>query len=238
MAFQLAAAVAGDANPAFLDVLKPSGPVAARAEFPKLVVARNASNVPTVNMFLDSDKGYGFAASVVDACGGLTTYAMRCTSAPRGASLADACGPTAGVRLILQQTEPTTVYGTNTASNQVDTLTIGPSTFRFSTAAVTRTAGYDVSVTVQEACDLQGTTQAVCSASVGGNVGRTTTATSATSTVAGTSYVRFDVAITGGAEKLANPTAQCKAPSSGASTKAVAVWGLVGVVGVASLLGF
>lgn len=90
---------------------------------------------------------------------------------------------------------------------------------------------------MQENCELQGTTQAVCTATVGGSVDDTTTASSTTMTLSGSSYYRFDVAITGGAEKTANPTGECRAPS-GANTKAVAMWGLVGVVGVASLLAF
>ncbi len=76
---------------------------------------------------------------------------------------------------------------------------------------------------------------AVCTATVGGSVDKTTTSTSTTSTASGSDYYRFNVAVTGGAEKL-NPTATCKA-SSGASMKTVATWGLVGVVGVVSLLG-
>ncbi len=119
------------------------------------------------------------------------------------------------------------------------TVTEGPSIYRVSATTATRTGGYDVSATVQETCELRGTTAAVCTATLGGSVDKTTTSATTTGTLAGTHYYRFDVAITGGAEKAANPTAQCKSTSaSWASTKAVVMWGLVGVVGVASLLGF
>lgn len=92
-----------------------------------------------------------------------------------------------------------------------------------------------------EACNLRGTTEAVCSATVGGTVDNKSTFVSTTTTMSGADYYRYDVAITGGADKTANPTGQCKPaasnPASGASMKAVGIWGLIGVLGVASLLG-
>ncbi len=103
--------------------------------------------------------------------------------------------------------------------------------------SVTKTLGYDVSATAQETCQLRGTTEAVCTATLGGSVDKTTTSTSMTSTASGSDYYRFNVAVTGGADKLANPSATCKPANSGASVKSVATWGLVGVVGVVSLLG-
>jgi len=125
----------------------------------------------------------------------------------------------------------------------VQTLTITEAStfYRASATTVSRTGGYDVSATIQETCELRGTTAAVCTATLGGAVAGTTTSASVSGTLSGTDYYRFDVAITAGAEKTASPTGQCGAAGakgSGASTKAVAMWGLVGVVGVASLLGF
>ena len=78
---------------------------------------------------------------------------------------------------------------------------------------------------------------AVCTATVGASIDqlKNSTTVSVTSTASGSDYYRFDVAITGGAEKL-NPTAACKSGAPGASVKTVAKWGLVGVVGVVSLL--
>ncbi|KAK4120564.1 hypothetical protein N657DRAFT_579689 [Parathielavia appendiculata] len=161
-----------------------------------------------------------YAASIIDACVDQTTYALRCTSGPSYIRT-DVCGANAGVV----------------------TLTAGPSTYRISSTTAVRTNGQDVSATLQESCQLRGTTQAVCTAMIGGSVDKTTTSASLSTTISGADYYRFDVAITGGAEKTASPSAQCNAPpasgpsGSGASTKAVAIWGLIGVVGVASLFG-
>lgn len=81
-AFNLAAAVAG-ANNDFLNAFQQSGPVAARGELSRLVVARNDSSVPTINMFIDGESpSMGYAASIIDACVDQTTYALRCTSGP------------------------------------------------------------------------------------------------------------------------------------------------------------
>jgi hypothetical protein len=119
------------------------------------------------------------------------------------------------------------------------TVTANSATYILSTATVTRTLGRQVSATMQENCALQGTTQAVCAATIGGTVDGQAATTSATTTFSGTDYYRYDVAITGGAEKTASATAECKPKgNSAASTKAMAMWGLVvGAAGVASLLG-
>lgn len=110
--------------------------------------------------------------------------------------------------------------------------------YAFSSATSTRSGGYDIQATVQETCRLDGTTAAVCSATIAGTVDKTSTTASTVSTAAGTDYYRFDVAITGGAEKTANPTAcATKSGAAGLSTKAVAVWSLLGAIGVAGLLG-
>jgi hypothetical protein len=121
------------------------------------------------------------------------------------------------------------------------TVTAGPSIYRVSTLIVARAAGTDASLLLDQTCDLQGTTQAVCTTTTGVSLDGTTTTESGTVTLSGSTYYRYDVAITGGAEKTVSPTAECKpAPTrtSGASTKAVAMWGLFGIVGAASLLGF
>ncbi|KAG7286260.1 hypothetical protein NEMBOFW57_008568 [Staphylotrichum longicolle] len=217
MAFNLANSAG--ANTDFLNAFQAPGPdVAARGQFPRLVVARNGSSVPTVNMFIDGElPSLEYAASIVDVCGGETTFALRCTSGPAYIP-SKQCG----------------------ADAVVATLTAGSSTYRVSTATATRTRGSDVTATVMEACDLRGTTEAVCSATVGGTVDNKSTFISSTTTMSGSDYYRYDVAITGGAEKTANPSAQCKPPSSpsGASMKAVGVWGLVGSLLVATFLGF
>ncbi|KAK4164364.1 hypothetical protein QBC43DRAFT_50025 [Cladorrhinum sp. PSN259] len=216
MAIDFAHAAAG-ANADFLSVFQPTGRVAARGQHPKLVVARNDSSVPTINMFIDGDTSLGsfkYAGSIIDACVDRTTYALRCTSGPSFVG-ANTCGPNA----------------------QIVTVTSGADFYRISTATSTKTAGHNVVGTLQETCNLQGTTRAVCSGTIGGSVDKTTTSVSTTVTYTGASYRRYDVAITAGAEKTASPSAECKAAgSSGASTKGVAVWGLVGAFAFALFL--
>ncbi|KAK3901527.1 hypothetical protein C8A05DRAFT_34800 [Staphylotrichum tortipilum] len=214
MAFNLATAAGGPTD--LLDALFPGalGPISGRSQLPQLA-ARNDSSVPTVNLFIDGvSPAMKYAASIVDVCGDRTTYALHCSSGPSALQASGVCGASAPTLTI---TEASTLY-------------------RASTTTARSTLGYDVSATIQETCELRGTTAAVCSGTVGGVVNGVTTSAAVSGTISGTDYYRFDVAITAGAEKTANPTGQCKA--SGASTKAVAMWGLVGVVGVASLLGF
>jgi hypothetical protein len=100
--------------------------------------------------------------------------------------------------------------------------------------------GNDVSATVQETCQLTGTTEAVCAATVGGSVDKASTTVSSTTTYLGTNVYRHDVAITGGAEKTVSPTA-CAAPVKGSGAaegvKRVGVWGLVGAMGLVVVMG-
>ncbi|KAK4464943.1 hypothetical protein QBC42DRAFT_294589 [Cladorrhinum samala] len=218
MALHLAALAAGGANTDFLNAFQPSAEkVAARSEFPKAVVARNDSGVPTVNMFVDGGSSdLEYAASVIGACNGQTTYAIRCTAGSDTPSflLENPCGPNAVAA----------------------TATVGPDTYRVSTAVSTKSAGHTAAATVEEACSLRGTTEAVCTATVDLSLDKERSSTNTVLTLSGSSYYRYDVAITAGAEKLASPTGQCQpASGSGASTKAVALWTLVGVVGLASL---
>ncbi len=99
MVFNLALSAAG-ANTEFLNAFNvPTGPVAARSpgQFSRLVVPRNDSSVPTVNLFIDAAYSSAqYAASVVDACKDQTTYALRCTSGPSFVGTAT-CGPNAPV---------------------------------------------------------------------------------------------------------------------------------------------
>lgn len=79
------------------------------------------------------------------------------------------------------------------------------------------------------------TVEAVCTGTLGGSIGKETTSAVVTTIYTGTNMYRYDVAITGGAEKTANPTA-CAAPKtdSGAAegVRGVGVWGVVGAVGL------
>lgn len=65
-------------------------------------------------------------------------------------------------------------------------------------------------------CALSGTTAASCVESVSLSVGGTSTKTTITSLLTGTDVHRFDVAITGGAEKTAAATGTAPVSGSGA----------------------
>ena len=100
--------------------------------------------------------------------------------------------------------------------------------------------GQDVTATVQETCQVAGTTEAACTLTLGGSVDKITTTTTVTTTYLGTRVYRHDVAITAGAEKTVSPTA-CAAPVKGSGAaegmKRVGVWGLVGAMGLGVVLG-
>jgi len=97
--------------------------------------------------------------------------------------------------------------------------------------------GVAVSISAAESCALGGTTDATCTATVALSADKTSTTTSLVETITGTRYRRFDVAITGGAEKTANPTA-CPTPNAAGSLnpKNMALWAFAGAMGVASML--
>ncbi|KAG4416092.1 hypothetical protein IFR04_010795 [Cadophora malorum] len=181
---------------------------------------RQNSTTPsdTINMFIESmDGDWEYAASIVEACADQTILALRCTSGGDFVG-SSTCGPNA---------VPATV-------------TMGTATYHFSSAVTTSTMGSVVSATAIEGCELAGTTAATCTATIGGEVDGKKTTTSVTSTLTGASYYRFDVAITGGAEKTASATATC-APGKNAGTslsaKTMMVWALAGVAtGVLTLV--
>lgn len=81
---------------------------------------------------------------------------------------------------------------------------------------------------VAENCELQGTTAAVCAATISVSIQGTSTAITTTGTLDGTDYHRFDVAITGGAEKTAAATGECQAKSGavGSALKVREGWAL------------
>ncbi|KAK0119468.1 hypothetical protein ONS95_010916 [Cadophora gregata] len=164
----------------------------------------------TVNMFIDSmDEDWEYAASIIEACADRTVLALRCTS---GGSFVgtQTCGPNAAAA----------------------TVTVASTSYYLSSAVTTSTLGSQVSATAIESCQLGGTTAATCAVTIGGEVDGKKTSTSTTTTVSGTDYYRFDVAITGGAEKTASATATC-APGKNAGTslsaKSMMVFGLAGL---------
>lgn len=102
-----------------------------------------------------------------------------------------------------------------------------------------RTLGYDVTVSIEETCTLAGTTAATCTGTAGGEADGTKTSYTAVATIASPTYYRFDVEITGGAEKTKNPpspTCGVKGAATSLNAKTMAIWALIGTFGVASLL--
>lgn len=167
------------------------------------------NNGTTVNMFLDDAFGgnASFAASVVTACATETIYALQCVSAFLAGPLT--CGPAAEVCSILYALDLSVdCYPVVTnISFQKLTITAAPTTFAISTTL----QELGVSVDLYEGCKLDGTTAATCSASASGTRGLFGVSTSSTTTLVGTDYHRFDVPITGGADKLvAAATQSCE----------------------------
>ncbi|CAL3964355.1 unnamed protein product [Diplocarpon coronariae] len=182
----------------------------------------------TVNLFIDStDADWEYAASIIAACADQTVYAVQCTS---GGDLvgAQTCGPNA-VKA---------------------TLTAGTSTYRFSSDLTTTTLGVEVTATAEESCLLAGTTAATCTATVKATADGTRTTTTTRATLSGTAYYRYDVAITGGAEKTATAAATCgggggsdtKGAGATVRPRGVLLWAVAGVAvagatGVLSMFG-
>ncbi|KAI1181256.1 hypothetical protein F4777DRAFT_9123 [Nemania sp. FL0916] len=183
------------------------------AELP-VVKEKRADGPQTINIFIDSPTGdtlggYEYAVSVVEACSAHTVYAIQCTKG----SDSQQCGPNAAKA----------------------TATENASAYTISTAVTTSTAGVEVKATVIEECKLDGTTAATCSATLGGSAQGQKYTTSATTTYTDAATLRFDVSVTGGNDKLANPTGKCSA-ASGLNTRAVALWGFLGAVGAVGVL--
>lgn len=134
------------------------------------------------------------------------------------------------------------------------TVTEGPAVYMWDYTSTTRTAGYDVTASIVESCSLAGTTAATCVGTIGGEAAGTKTSRTALVTIASPTYYRFDVEITGGAEKTKSPAATCGAGAKGAGSggsggsagaqgaasslnaRTTAIWALAGTFGVASLL--
>ena len=119
---------------------------------------------------------------------------------------------------------------------QIGIVTEAASTYKVSISSTTRTLGYDVTATAQDVCVLKGTTEADCAATLAVSAAGTSTTVSASTTYTGANYYRYDVQVTGGAEKLVNPTACANSAPKGLNTKAVAVLSLLSAVGAAGLL--
>ena len=117
-------------------------------------------------------------------------------------------------------------------------MTEGPSDYIISYVSTTKTAGHSAAVTLAESCALEGTTAASCTLGLTLVMDKTTSSSVVSTLLTGTDYHRFDVAITGGAEKTASATGECKANAApaGTSVRMVAGLGAVLAVGLAGVL--
>jgi hypothetical protein len=121
-------------------------------------------------------------------------------------------------------------------------VTSGASLYSVSSAVTTQNPSLGaVTGTAVESCSLAGTTAANCAATLLATGDGSTISTATTETLSGSNYYRFNVEITGGAEKTASATATCAVPSAkgnaaaSLNVKNVVMWVLAGVTGVASI---
>jgi hypothetical protein len=185
--------------------------------FPVMARASNGtSNGPEVSLFMDSDDpDYRYAGSIVEACVSTTVYALQCTSYA-GRGTVDFCG----------------------RNGPSVTLTEGPGTYHVTTALSVTTMGVRVDGELMEDCSLDGTTKAVCTATVKASASKKTTSSVTSSTATGSNVYWFNVPITAGAEKTASPSQCAKSAASGLNMKSATALALLGAMGVTALLGF
>ncbi|KAI1263764.1 hypothetical protein F5Y18DRAFT_115740 [Xylariaceae sp. FL1019] len=177
---------------------------------PKLLA--RADDAPQVNLFIDGDdEDFEYAASVVSACSDATIWALRCTDGNVGSAT---CGPNA----------------------EAITVTESADGYRVSSAYSTSVDGTAAKFEVIETCKIADDA-ATCTATISGSAAGQTTKTSDTVTYTGADFSakKYDVAVTGGAEKTASASGKCNA-ASGFNTRAVALWGMLGAVGVVGVL--
>lgn len=105
------------------------------------------------------------------------------------------------------------------------------------TATTTTLVTYEGKGSVTEQCELRGTTDALCEATATVVLDGTKYGMYDTTTWYGSMYRRFDVAITGGADKLAAATGECSSGAVGRGLKAGEGWALGTAVLAALLLG-
>ncbi|EAQ83378.1 predicted protein [Chaetomium globosum CBS 148.51] len=165
----------------------------------------------------DSLNGQGiYAASIASVCKDQTVYALQCTSAKDDSIGIETCGPDAPIL----------------------TVTQAPSVYKLTYVTATRTLGHDAQVSFAESCDLTGTTKARCDYTVGLTMDGTSNAATFATVLSGTDLHRFQVAITGGAEKtrLASATDVCGNAAAGLSANSVRVTAAALAVGLLGVL--
>jgi hypothetical protein len=121
---------------------------------------------------------------------------------------------------------------------QAVTLTEGPSTYAWSYSTHATEYGEDVTAAVTETCSLFGTTAADCHATLGGSAGGQSTTITASSMLTGSAYHRFQVGITGGADKTASATGACSTSGAiyTANARDVVAMVVMGALGLATVL--
>ncbi|CAN8097550.1 unnamed protein product [Discula destructiva] len=196
--------------------------LAAMALFTSFAAAQSNSSsaIPTVNMFINDDLNgdAAYAASIVSACADKTVYALQCTSAEDVSQ--STCGPDAPVRSIPLPKPIMTVE--LTALFQIATVTQGPSIYEVAITTTVVYAGVTGVGKVYESCALSGTTAASCTGSASVSVQGESTESAVATVLTGSDYHRFDVDITGGAEKTASATGSCNGEETSNAGKLVA----------------
>ncbi|KAK3713753.1 hypothetical protein LTR37_008239 [Vermiconidia calcicola] len=163
------------------------------------------------NLFIDADTDQNFIGSVIAADCSATTYALVCPEGDYGSGiLSSTCDPSATVR-----------------------ATYGPNYFGISTEA--ETAG--IRATLVETCSLDGTTMAVCSASIGASADGQSTSGTTTITRSGTDVHYFQVPITAGPNKLPGSASCTSTGAAAAATGTVDVYKVLVVPAAALLAG-
>lgn len=117
------------------------------------------------------------------------------------------------------------------------TVTQGPDHYRVSTEIDTRTQAVDIKGSLEENCDLQGTTSVSCSGTIYASASGQKTTTTVSFSATGTNVYWYDVAITAGAEKTAAPTACGKSAANGLNVKGVVGLAVLGALGAGAFLG-
>ncbi|KAL2139884.1 hypothetical protein VTI28DRAFT_4542 [Corynascus sepedonium] len=181
--------------------------------------ADNSTLSGNVELFIDDSLGGrgSYAASVVNACKDRTVYAIQCTSVSGGIVGSSICGSAA----------PTL------------TFTEGPNLYSVVYTTTENIAGQDAEMLIGESCNIRGTTAAECNYTLSASFDGTSTAIETSLAITGTDFHRYQVSITGGAEKIARATGSCNADANaaaGTSASAVKVMAAALAIGLAGVV--
>ncbi|KAK4249127.1 hypothetical protein C7999DRAFT_30338 [Corynascus novoguineensis] len=174
-----------------------------------------------VELFIDGSlsRRASYAALIVNACKDHAVYALQCTSVSGG------------------------IVGSNICGSAAPTLTVteGANLYLFEYATTTNVAGHDAEMLIAASCNIRGTTAAECDYSLSASVDDTSTVIETSAAITGTDFHRYQVSITGGAEKIASATGSCDANANAAAgtsasaVKAMAAALAISLAGVVAL---